>query len=220
MNIIVFDLEATTEKNRERSGPDAYDMECVELGAVKLNENGSPKTCFQGFIKPVVNTELSEYCKNITHISQEDIDKAPPFKNVIEDFQKWIGKDPYLLLSWGFYDFHQLIKDCKRHDLPYDFLIDHHSNLKRTFAKKRKMKQVGVMRALKMLKLDFNGQQHRALDDAINTSRIFNKDREYFLENSQISLLKEKSEIPNSILIEENNRLKEKLTMYKYLGSP
>ena len=82
------------------------------------------------------------------------------------------------------------------------------------------MKQVGVMRALKMLKLDFNGQQHRALDDAINTSRIFNKDREYFLENSQISLLKEKSEIPNSILIEENNRLKEKLTMYKYLGSP
>ena len=35
MNIIVFDLEATTEKNRERSGPDAYDMECVELGAVK-----------------------------------------------------------------------------------------------------------------------------------------------------------------------------------------
>ena len=45
-------------------------------------------------------------------------------------------------------------------------------NLKRQFAKSRKIKEVGMARALQMVGLPLDGAHHRGLDDARNIAKL------------------------------------------------
>lgn len=47
-----------------------------------------------------------------------------------------------------------------------------HVNLKRRFAKARKIKEVGMARALQMVGLPLDGAHHRGLDDARNIAKL------------------------------------------------
>ena len=48
-----------------------------------------------------------------------------------------------------------------------------HINLKQSFAKARQLQRpTGLNAALQLAGLHFNGQQHRALEDARNTARL------------------------------------------------
>ena len=47
-----------------------------------------------------------------------------------------------------------------------------HVNLKRRFAKSRKIKEVGMARALQMVGLPLDGSHHRGLDDARNIAKL------------------------------------------------
>lgn len=50
---------------------------------------------------------------------------------------------------------------------------DPHVNLKQRFAKARRLdKPLGLNGALQLAGMQFNGQQHRALEDARNTARL------------------------------------------------
>lgn len=76
MNYIIFDLEATCwENDRTKQN------EIIEIGAVKLDENLAVIGEFQTFIKPKLNPILSDFCKKLTSISQEEVDQAPTRKN-------------------------------------------------------------------------------------------------------------------------------------------
>ena len=67
MRFIILDLEATCTDNRNIY----FDNEVIEIGAVKI-ENKLVIDEFQSFVKPIVNTELTEFCKNLTSINQSD----------------------------------------------------------------------------------------------------------------------------------------------------
>lgn len=54
---------------------------------------------------------------------------------------------------------------------PLDGLSSHY-NLKATFAKARKIKQVGMKTVLEIVGLPLSGSHHRALDDALNIARL------------------------------------------------
>jgi inhibitor of KinA sporulation pathway (predicted exonuclease) len=47
-----------------------------------------------------------------------------------------------------------------------------HQNLKASFAKARKIKQVGMSRALQIAGLELDGEHHRALSDALNIAKL------------------------------------------------
>jgi len=69
LNYIIFDLEATCE---DRSINPYWDNETIEIGAVKINNNEIIDS-ISIFIKPIENPILTNFCKNLTHISQEDV---------------------------------------------------------------------------------------------------------------------------------------------------
>lgn len=85
MNYIIFDLEATCWEN-ERNKIN----EIIEIGAVKLNHNLDVIDVFSCFFKPEINQELSEFCKNLTSISQENVDNAKTFNQLIREFEQWV----------------------------------------------------------------------------------------------------------------------------------
>jgi 3'-5' exoribonuclease 1 len=167
-NYIVFDLEATCDDKKEITN------EVIEIGAVKINEQGQIVDSFQRFVKPVLHPVLTDFCKNLTKIRQEDVDTAQGFKEVIADFQKWIGED-YILCSWGFYDKKQLKQDCLLHQIPSEW-VEKHISLKHQYQTLKNLKRaVGTRKALALEGLEFEGTPHRGINDAKNIAKIFIK---------------------------------------------
>ena len=87
MNYIVYDLEATCW-----NGHAAADMqEIIEIGAVLINPYGEIEKEFSRFVKPKLAPTLSMYCKELTSITQAQVDRAEDFDEVIHDFKHWIN---------------------------------------------------------------------------------------------------------------------------------
>ena len=168
MNLVIFDLEAACRE--DRIPPE--EMEIIEIGAVKLGVDFSPCGEFSSFAKPVLNPVLTDFCKTLTGIGQENIDGAEDFKAVFPKFLKWIGDGKITFCSWGNYDLKQIKADCKRHGIPFPGSFNNHINLKWLFAEKFNCRPCGMRKALNKLGLPLAGSHHRALDDARNIARI------------------------------------------------
>jgi len=170
MNYIIIDLEATCWKNVM----DFTKMEIIEIGAVKLAGDSldvlGELPCF---VRPVDSPELSEFCKELTSITQQDVDAAETFDIVFPKLLAWIGEEDYKIVSWGNYDMKQFVIDCQRHDLemPEKFEQEH-INLKKEFAKLKHRRPCGMKQALRMLDLPLEGTHHRGIDDARNIAKI------------------------------------------------
>lgn len=170
MNYIIVDLEATCWENKA-----AGKNEIIEIGAVKVNSDREIVGEFQTFVKPIKNPTLSEFCKDLTSIRQEEVDNAPHFFEALKLFQDWIGTGAFFLCSWGFYDQKQFQEDCNLHQLDKDWLTNHIS-LKHQHAKITKQRRaLGMRNALKQEKITLTGTHHRGIDDARNITKIFLK---------------------------------------------
>lgn len=177
MNYIIFDLEASCWLGRPPKGVN----ETIEIGAVKVNEYSEIESRFDKFIKPTVNPILSGFCKKLTSISQQDVNKSPIFPVVIQEFQDWVGIDEnnFLLMSWGKYDKNQLYQDCRMHKCSTDWL-DNFVNLKKEYSRFKNLSHdLGLKKAVKFEGFEFTGIHHRAISDAENLAKIFVK---YFKE--------------------------------------
>ena len=173
MNYIILDLEATCWKTR----PPNHKNETIEIGAVAIDENKNILGEFNEMIKPLVHPVLSDFCKELTSINQEMIDKADTYPIVLERFQEWIQSfgEEYYLCSWGFYDKNQFKLDCELHGLPTDWLKQHMS-IKHQHGKVRGLKRnMGMKGALKFEGFELDGTHHRGIDDARNIAKIFLK---------------------------------------------
>ena len=170
MNYIIVDLEATCEKEKSYD----YISEIIEIGAVKLDLNGNQIETFNCFIKPTINPILSDFCTELTSITQEDVDNGLDRKTAFYNFISFCGQD-CILLSWGGYDKNQLRKEFEKFNLP-TFILKNHKNLKQEFSKIiGSNKQYGMAKALKIANIKLDGTHHRGIDDAKNISKIFNK---------------------------------------------
>lgn len=168
--ILVIDLEATCAD--DGSIPPEQ-MEVIEIGAAWVTPEGQVLDTMQRFVRPLMRPELTVFCQTLTRIDQVDIDTAstwPVAAAELADFaRRHVGQG---WGSWGAYDLRQIERECVRHEAanPLDGLS--HSNLKATFAKARKIKQVGMTTALKIVGLQLSGRHHRALDDVLNIAKL------------------------------------------------
>ena len=169
---LVIDLEATTEEG----GWPLEEMEIIEIGASLVNRLGHEVDHFQRFVRPQRRPLLTGFCRQLTHISQEQIDSAAPLPMVWAQFERWLGHHQPQLAgwgSWGDYDRKQLELEWQRHNLNSLISQVPHLNLKQRFAEARQLQRaVGLKSALQLAGLQFSGQQHRALEDARNTARL------------------------------------------------
>ncbi len=171
MNFIILDLEATCWQGNTMGRL----QEIIEIGAYRLNGYGEAIDHFQAFVKPKQNPRLSAYCKELTGITQQQINRAKSFDSVFTLFEDWYFAfdGPNIICVWGDKDMLFIEADCKLHDIDSSFLpkwID----LKAQYAQIHHLtKEVGLAKALEFNDIDFEGAQHRALDDAFNTTKLF-----------------------------------------------
>ena len=165
MRYVIVDLEATCWE-----GVRSPDMETIEIGAVLLAGNGGPVAGeFGAFVRPVVQPRLSDFCRELTSIQQEDVDAADTFPVVARRLRTWIGPEPFSLCAWGRYDLNQLCNDYRRHGLQLPPTFErNYVNLKKEFARVFEVKSCGMARALEHAGLPLTGTHHRGIDDARN----------------------------------------------------
>lgn len=173
MKFIVYDIEASCWEGR----PPGMTQETIEIGAYAVDAYGHVGSAFSRLIKPILHPQLSHFCRRLTHIDQSDINRARSFDRVVEDFKDWIGiyDGDYLLASWGQFDQRLMQQDCELHRLDDDWL-EPHIDLRRQYKEIRGLpKKRGLASAVRHEGFEWTGEQHRALDDAENTVKIFRK---------------------------------------------
>jgi 3'-5' exoribonuclease 1 len=173
MNYIIYDLEATCWEN----SPPGYVQEIIEIGAFRLNQYGEVRGKFNRFIRPVVHPTLSPFCRQLTSIQQEDVNRAKTFPDVIDEFKTWayIDEEDYVLCSWGNFDRKMFAADCRLHRLESEW-TERHANLKEQYRLMKNMKKgPGLRRAVEGEGLLFTGVHHRGISDAENLVKIFLK---------------------------------------------
>jgi len=168
---LIVDLEATC--SNDNSVP-RDEMEIIEIGAVVVDAKSFINVAeFDIFIRPVRHPNLTEFCKQLTTITQQDVNSAKAFPAALQEFIAW--KSAFadcLFSSWGNYDRSQFHQDCAFHQVAYPF-SEAHFNVKEAFSKAlNTRRRFGVGEALKRLGLEFEGTPHRGIDDVHNIARI------------------------------------------------
>lgn len=167
---LVIDLEATCDN---AGAVPRREMEIIEIGAVLVDgASFEPIAEFQRFVRPVRHPTLTGFCRELTSITQAQVDAAEGFASVLTQLREFMaGKQP-LFCSWGNYDRGQfgLDADFHRVELPFG---DDHLNLKQAFSDALgTRKRFGMARALRKLGLPLQGTHHRGIDDARNIAQI------------------------------------------------
>ena len=168
----VVDLEATCweKKNvRDRN-------EIIEIGLVICGNDGKILKTYNSFVKPIYNNKLSIFCKKLTCIHQEWIDNAFSLRETLSfmlgefdhDFNLDSQKIPWCAV--GRWDKACLQRDCERHGImfPFGCFID----LKALYVDYSGCQNCGLKESLKNERMVFDGNPHRALDDALNAAKL------------------------------------------------
>ena len=102
---LVVDLEATCCANNEFP---RYEMEIIEIGAVLLDSENKTVSTFQTFVKPIIQPVLTDFCKELTTITQDQVDTAPSFNVAMTSFLNWLHE--HVIAFYDFYSWVILIK--------------------------------------------------------------------------------------------------------------
>lgn len=151
--------------------------EIIEIGAVKVNGYGEVLGTFEKFVRPTANPILSGFCKKLTSITQEQVDRAFEFKSVIADFIDWAGvyDDDYYLCAWGDNDKLMLELNCKWHKLDFDWIASHLDIKNQYHTIRKDDRHRGLKYVVDKEGFEFTGIHHRAISDAQNLAKVFIK---------------------------------------------
>ncbi|MCA9024841.1 MAG: exonuclease domain-containing protein [Planctomycetaceae bacterium] len=168
---LVVDFEATCANDGSLH---REEMEIIEVGAVMVDgESLELLSEFQAFVRPVRHPVLTDFCTELTSITQANVDRAPTFPEVVDRWKAWA--DAYgecVFSSWGQYDYDQLSQDCRYHRLAVPFMNEP-INLKAEFSiRLNQRRRMGMKEALSRAGLTLEGTHHRGIDDARNIARL------------------------------------------------
>ncbi|MCH5169976.1 MAG: exonuclease domain-containing protein [Oscillospiraceae bacterium] len=176
MNYIVMDLEWN---NAYLKSAHSFVNEIIEVGAVKLNEKLEMIDTFSQFICPVASKKIRARIKELTHIENDDLVNANPFKTVMADFADWCGED-FAILTWGDSDIRTLVSNYKYFGKLHDvFFIERYADIQKycqEFINMENVQQAGLSYAAECLEINSDDfPHHRALDDSLLSSECLIK---------------------------------------------
>ena len=176
MSYIVLDLEWNQAMNSNSSVfnrlPIHLAGEIIQIGAVKLNEDGTPGEEFQSDVRPVYFRNVHYKVKKLTGIDKERLSRSDTFPEVFDRFREWCG-DGALFLTWGYDDRRIMEQNIIIHDLDWDW-IDDWINLQLIYNIQTggDRNQKSLATAMEHFDIEQTRTAHDALGDAYNTALV------------------------------------------------
>lgn len=166
VKIALIDLECTCD-NDDNFGS----HEIIEIGAVIgtiSQESFKVIAELQVYVKPTINPTLTNFCTELTGITQSTVDSAITLDEALPVLENWLQtNNVQAWASWGKFDANQFSRECELKSLKNPMADIQHLNLKQVFARKFGHR-VGLQRALDLRGLTFAGRLHSGIDDAKN----------------------------------------------------
>lgn len=108
MDYIVLDMEWNQpwpgSPSAKKVLPVQIRGEIIQIGAVRLKENGEVADEFQVMIRPKYYRKLNRRVSKLTGIKESRLkEEGIPFPDAMEQFHSWCGED-IVFLTWGFDD--------------------------------------------------------------------------------------------------------------------
>lgn len=193
----VCDVEATCEAKNNKN----YGHEIIEFPVVLVDlEDHAIVDQFHTYVRPTVNAELSDFCKNLTGISQTMVDSAPTLEEALEKFDAWRkekglvweqdGRQDFAFACDGPYDMKFFLGgECRRKNIDKPSYYDRWVNVKTLFTNQYTVAHGNINHMLAHLGMEFEGRPHSGIDDTRNIARIvvqMRKDGAEFYRNEGV----------------------------------
>lgn len=167
--VLIIDLENTCMPESER--PADYHHQIIEIGAAWVTPTGELLAKFSTLVQ--AENPVTPFCTELLGITQADVDGGLPFAEAMQALARFSSLySSTTWASWGAADLKSLNADCAHHGLESPLAGWTHRNLKKEWAKARKINQVGMKKALELDKIALEGTHHRALDDVLNIVKL------------------------------------------------
>jgi len=188
--LLILDFEATCGDAIEKG-----EREIIEFPTLLYNlRTNEVQAQFHEYVKPVRHPALTEFCTELTGITQNTVDAADTFPGVWLRFQKWLKSSgalespaDYAFLTCGNWDLKTMLPEQLAYtatvnpdfDSTIPSPLDRWINIKKSFGSHYNTKKNKSMTGmLNHAKLGLEGKHHSGIDDCKNISRIVMKMRE------------------------------------------
>ncbi|XP_061922417.1 3'-5' exoribonuclease 1 [Entelurus aequoreus] len=176
--ICVVDFEATCEEDN----PADFLHEIIEFPMVLISTHTLEIVeTFQEYVKPELNPKLSDFCVQLTGITQEMVDAADTFPDVLRRVVLWLQqkklgtKYKYAFLTDGAWDMSKFLNiQCRTSQIRYPQFARRWINIRKSYGNFYKVPrtQTKLSTMLDKLGLEYEGRPHSGLDDSRNIARI------------------------------------------------
>ncbi|EEX69260.1 3'-5' exonuclease [Mitsuokella multacida] len=205
MKHVVVDLEMNPVSREFREVRRKLNEEVIEIGAVRLDENFQQEAEFQCYVKPEYGP-IKKHITSLTGITQAMVADKKTYAACFQDFVDWVGEEETKIYSWSMSDIKQLRSECryKLPDFDIEWLNERWVDLQQEFDDRLGLhNSLALKHALGAMDHKFEGTQHTALADAINTSAILTlmQDDAKFKETMKpvLEILQPKDDLSSSI---------------------
>ncbi len=164
--------------------------EIIQIGAVRLLDDGSIADEFQVLVRPKYYKKLNSRVSKLTGIRDADLkEQGLPFPEALARLRAWIGGE-CIFLTWGFDDITILEDNILLHDDEPDWITQWY-NVQMIFNSQLgcDTSQKALATAMGMMNIEPSRPAHDALGDAYHTALICSRlDLEKGMEDYAISL--------------------------------
>ncbi|CEN79514.1 3'-5' exonuclease [Paraclostridium sordellii] len=219
MKKIYVDFEMNMSNSKY--GRDINNADIIAIGAVKYDTISKKISSFKSLIKPVSNIDVYPHIEELTKITNEDLENAPNYEEVMRNFKKWLGNFTDIQ---GIYTFGNLDLTCFANTDRRSAKKNNHprfvNNIKDLFIdiKKHYLNQgircinyVSLKNLLEWANVKFDGNAHDPLADAYNLLILDNT----LSSQKEIRELLIIKDIIKKPFIELNNGLEHSFEEYK-----
>ncbi len=170
---VIIDFECTCWEDRSHAA-----NEIIEFPAIVMNSRTlQVEYEFHRYVQPTENPILSDFCIELTGISQNDVDNADTLDIVLDYFDEFLTSNNIIKFTmctdgpWDFQTF--LYPETKRKYIHYPDWAHTWIDIRRRFQRSYGLeKWQNVDRMLTILGMVFQGRPHSGIDDARNIARI------------------------------------------------
>lgn len=212
---LVIDFEATCDENQN---PATYRHEIIEFPAQLVStKKGQIINHFHSYVKPLVNPRLTDFCTSLTGITQDQVNFAPTFPEVLKQFDEWLkdlgltsSETKMTVLTDGPWDMGRfLYQQCSISGVPYPNWGKQWINIRKSFCNFHKTNKMCLKDMLSHLGMKFQGQPHSGLDDSKNIARVairLLKDGANLRVNERINIRKDRAYNPRDRVVNNISR--------------
>ncbi|KAL4231271.1 3'-5' exoribonuclease 1 [Mactra antiquata] len=173
--LAVIDFEATCDENNP-----SYRHEIIEFPVVLIDvDEMEIVDKFHEYVKPLVNPKLTPFCTKLTGITQDKVDGANIFPDVLSNVETWLqdhhlGSDKsFAVLTDGPWDmFRFMYYQCKESKIEMPVWSKKWVNIRKAYCNFYQCGRGGIEIMLKNLGMTFEGSPHSGIDDSVNIARI------------------------------------------------